>query len=145
MQSHYSEPVSTQVGWVKIPGKVEAEWATEFSDSIISFSSDERGGSVLTGEDGIADSAVISYQIEVLTAGLYQLEYRVSATRDTQGFDSYINNKKVGGNLVASTGDLHEWQTQQGITIALKKGKNLLTLKSKDNNWSLNWLALQKR
>jgi len=45
---------------------------------------------------------------------------------------------------VTQTGGYHEWQTQQGLELQLKKGQNTVTLKSLDNNWKLNWLSLTK-
>jgi len=144
LQSNYSKPVTTKSGWVDISSKIEAEWAVEFNNSSISFSSDERGGSVLSGAHGIGEKAIIKYQVDAPFAGHYKLKYRVASLRDTKGFEVYSNNKKVGVNLIAKTGDYHKWQTQQGITVYLKKGKNTLTLKSLDNNWNLNWLALKQ-
>jgi hypothetical protein len=144
LQSHYSEPVSTKAGWLNITDKIEAEWAFEFSNSSISFSSDERGGSVLTGDDGISENAVIKYQINVPKTGKYKLEYRVAAIRDTKGFEVYIGEKSKGINPALTTGDYHEYQTQQGEELLLEKGKNTLILKSLDNNWKLNWLALKQ-
>jgi len=144
LQSNYSKPVITKPGWVDISNKIEAEWAVEYNNSSISFSSDERGGSVLSGADGIGEKATMKYQVDVPLTGRYKLKYRVASIRDTKGFEIYSNDKKAGVNLIAKTGDYHEWQTQQGITVHLKKGKNTLTLKSLDNNWNLNWLALEQ-
>lgn len=145
MQSYYAEPVTTKAGWASAMDKIEAEWASEFSGTDISFSSDDndRGGSVLTGRGGIGDDAVMKYQVKVAKAGKYQLEYRVATPRDTKGFEIYGNDKKVGVNKVAKTGGYHDWATQQGVSVYLKKGKNTLTLKSLDNNWKLNWLQLK--
>ena len=144
LQSHYSKPITIEPGWISVPGKVEAEWAVEFSDSVISFSSDgERFGSVLTGPDAIGKNAVITYQLNVAKAGFYQLEYRVAAERDTKGFDVYSNEKKLAENPVLKTGGYDKWQIQQGSLVKLKQGKNTLTLKSRDNNWKLNWLSLK--
>ncbi|MBB1310471.1 SUMF1/EgtB/PvdO family nonheme iron enzyme [Pseudoalteromonas sp. SR41-8] len=144
LQSHYSKPITIEPGWISVPGKVEAEWTVEFSDSVISFSSDgERFGSVLTGPDAIGKNAVITYQLNVAKAGFYQLEYRVAAERDTKGFDVYSNEKKLAENPVLKTGGYDKWQIQQGSLVKLKQGKNTLTLKSRDNNWKLNWLSLK--
>ena len=145
MQSHYSKPVSTKAGWVSVPGKIEAEWTSEFEGTSISFSSDnERGGYSLTGADGIADNATIKYQIEVAKSGNYQFEYRVASPDDRKGFEVLVNDNKLAQNLVSKTGGYHDWSTQQGEDIYLDKGKHTLTLKSKDSNWKLNWLALKQ-
>jgi len=143
-QSHYSEPVSTLAGWVKIPGRIEAESAAESSDSSLTRTSDVDGGYNFTGAGGIGADALFTYQIEVPESGLYKLEYRVAAPRDTKGFEVLANDKVAGTDLVKTTGGYHEWQTQQGLAVQLKKGKNTVTLKSLDNNWKLNWLSLTK-
>ncbi|PKI15861.1 SUMF1/EgtB/PvdO family nonheme iron enzyme [Colwellia sp. 12G3] len=143
-QSYYSEPVSTLAGWVRIPGRVEAESAAESSDSSLARTSDVDGGYNFTGAGGIGADALFTYQIEVSEAGTYQLEYRVASPRDTKGFEVLANDKSIGIELVTQTGGYHEWKTQQGLAVQLKKGKNTVTLKSLDNNWKLNWLAVKK-
>ena len=146
LQSSYSKPVTTEPGWLDISNRIEAEWAAEFNDSSISFSSDSldaRGNSVLTGPGGIGEKAIIKYQVKVPKTGRYKLEYRVAAPRDTKGFDLYNKDKKLGLNTVLKTDGYHKWQTQQGIIVNLNKGKNTLIIKSLDNNWKLNWLALK--
>jgi len=146
LQSNYSDPVTTQPGWLDISNKIEAEWAAEINDSSISFSSDSldaRGNSVLTGPGGIGEKAVLKYQVKVPNSGRYKLEYRVAAPRDTKGFDIYREDQKLGLNTVLNTDGYHTWQTQQGIIVNLTKGKNTLIIKSLDNNWKLNWLALK--
>ncbi|WDE06701.1 SUMF1/EgtB/PvdO family nonheme iron enzyme [Thalassomonas viridans] len=143
-QSLYSNSVSTRPGWVAVPGRVQAQWAADFSGSELTFTSDESGGYNFTGVGGISDEANLKYQIDVAKAGLYRLEYRVASPRDTKGFELYANDKKAGVNQVAETGGYHEWQTQQGVEVYLEKGKNTVTLKSLDNNWKLNWLSLKQ-
>jgi formylglycine-generating enzyme required for sulfatase activity len=143
MQSHYSDVVSTQAGWVKIPGRVEAQWAADYSGSSLGRTSDVDGAYNFSGPDGIADKTIIKYQIDVLKAGSYRLEYRVAAPRDTKGFELYNNDEKVGVNVVNNTGGYHEWQTQHGLSLFLEKGKNTVMLKSIDNSWKLNWIALK--
>ena len=72
------------------------------------------------------------------------MAYRVATPRDTKGFEVLANDKSIGIELVTQTGGYHEWQTQQGLEVELKKGQNIVTLKSLDNNWKLNWLSLTK-
>lgn len=144
LQSNYSAPVTTKPGWIDVSNRIEAEWAIDFTHSSISFSSDERGGSVLSGTEGIGKNAIVTYQVSVPFTGRYKLKYHIAAIRDTKGFEIYNNDKILGVNLITNTGDYHEWETQQGINIHLKKGKNTITLKSLDNHWNLNWLALEK-
>lgn len=145
LQSRYATPVSTKPGWPSVADKIEAEWASEYSGTAFTFSSDDndRGGSVLSGREGIAGDAVITYQLDAPKSGSYQVEYRVATPRDTKGFEIYSNDKKLGSYKVTKTGGYHEWATQKGESVYLKKGKNTLTLKSLDKNWKLNWLQLK--
>nr|WP_256435572.1 SUMF1/EgtB/PvdO family nonheme iron enzyme [Aliikangiella sp. G2MR2-5] len=145
LQSAYADPVTKPSGWLSIESKIEAEWATSIEGASVSFSSDnERKGSVLTGSEGISDSAIITYHVDVDSAGSYLLEYRVASIQDTEGFEVYINNKKHGANPVLKTDGYHKWQTQTGVRLKLKEGKNRITFKSLDSHWKLNWFSLKK-
>jgi len=147
LQSMYSESLATTPGWLPAPGKIEAEWATSHEGSSISFSSDKedkRGGNTLTGREGISKDAVLKYQIEVPEAGTYQLTYRIASPEDRKGFEIFANEKKAGTSKVIKTGGYHDWETQQGVTVQLKKGKNTLTLKSLESFWKLNWISISK-
>jgi len=143
-QSDYSNYVTTQAPWSQIPGRVEAEGAVEKTGASVTRTSDVEGKFNLTGPGGISDTAEISYQVNVKSSGKYSLSYRVASPRDTKGFKVLINGKEVATESVVKTGGYHEWLTQQGATIELEKGKSTLTIKSLDNNWKLNWLALKQ-
>jgi len=143
-QGHYGEAAKTMAGWAKVPGRVEAEAAAEISDTQLARTSDVDGNYNLTGRGGIGSQAKMDYQLEVTKSGNYTLSYRVAAPRDTKGFALVVNGKEMNIQKVAKTGGYHEWQTQAGTSIYLKKGKNTLTLKSLDNNWKLNWLAVKQ-
>ena len=145
LQSVYADPVSTEAGWLNIADRVEAEWASELSGAVVSYSSDknERRGNVLTGRDGIAENGVMVYQLDVPQTGDYLLSYRVASPRDTKGFEVFNDEVSMGVFNVSETGGYHEWQTQVGSLTNLKKGKVRLVIKSRDNNWKLNWLSLK--
>lgn len=144
LQSMYAEPAVKPSGWLSVAERIEAEWAAELNGASIFWSSDIERGKVLTGRGGISNTAMMTYQVEVNKAGTYQLEYRVAAQEDRKGFEIYANHKKQGDNLVAKTGGYNEWQTQSGVKVTLKKGKNILTIKSLDDGWKLNWLSLKE-
>ena len=144
LQSDYSNVVATTASWVDLKGRVEAETAAEVTGSTLTKTSDVDGKYNLTGPGGIADKAEFKYQLNVPKAGYYNLEYRVATPRDTKGFEVYANDKKSAVNLVTKTGGYHEWQTQKGDKIYLEKGQNIVTVKSLDNNWKLNWLSLKQ-
>jgi len=145
LQSDYSNFVVTKSGGsMKVPGRIEAEAAVKISGTTVARTSDTDGKYNLTGAGGISDKAKLDYQIEVAQSGEYMLTYRVASPRDTKGFTVLVNGKKQEVQKVTQTGGYHEWQTQQGGKVYLKKGKNKLSLNSLDNNWKLNWLALKQ-
>jgi formylglycine-generating enzyme required for sulfatase activity len=142
--SQYSKPVKTKAGWIKIPGKIQAHWASEFDGTQLTSTSDINGEFNFTGNGGISKQARLVYQTTSSQSGYYQLTYRVAAPRDTKGFDLMVNQEHIGNNRVDKTGGYHEWKTQKGQRIYLKEGKNTLVLNSLDNHWKLNWLELKK-
>ncbi|SFD45700.1 SUMF1/EgtB/PvdO family nonheme iron enzyme [Pseudoalteromonas denitrificans] len=145
LQSDYSNFVATKAGgWVKTPERIEAESAVKISGTSVGRTSDVDGKYNLTGAGGISNEAKLEYQIDVAQSGEYVLTYRVASPRNTKGFTVFVNGKELEVQKVTETGGYHEWQTQQGSKLHLKKGKNRLTLNSLDNNWKLNWLALKQ-
>ncbi|WP_252097700.1 carbohydrate-binding protein [Pseudoalteromonas sp. NBT06-2] len=143
-QGMYSDTVKTEASWLKVPGRIEAESAAQDDGAVVSRTSDDEGSYNLTGAGGISDKAKLDYQLDVAQSGEYLLTYRVASPRDTKGFSVIVNGDKQVEQKITKTGGYHEWQTQQGGKIYLKKGKNKLSLNSLDNNWKLNWLALKQ-
>ncbi|MBB1368952.1 SUMF1/EgtB/PvdO family nonheme iron enzyme [Pseudoalteromonas sp. SR44-5] len=143
-QSNYSNTVKTRAPWVQIPGRLEAESASEITGSSVGRTSDIDGKFNLTGQGGISDKAIMSYQLEVAKSGHYSLSYRVAAPDDTKGFAILVNDEELATEKVTSTGGYHQWQTQSGATIYLNKGKNKLTIQSRDKNWKLNWVNFKQ-
>lgn len=143
IQSNYALPVTTTSSWIDISDKIEAEWATSHEGSRTSFSNDiDRGGFILTSNEGIDAGARLIYQLNIPLSGYYQLAYRVAASRDTEGFKVNLGNKTLSTNQVVSTGGLRKWETQTGQKIYLEKGKKELELESLDSHWKLNWFEL---
>lgn len=142
-QGMYSKPVITMAPWLNVPGTVQAQWNSDVSGSSLANTSDESGGFNLTGPGGIAADANISFQVIADKAGTYKLNYRVAAPRDGKGFELFNGETSAGINAIAKTGGYHDWSTQSGTSIYLKKGKNTITLKSLDSNWKLNWLSFE--
>lgn len=143
-QSDYSNTVKTRAPWVKIPGRLEAESATEITGSSVTRTSDLDGKFNLTGPGGISDKALMNYQLEVTKSGLYSLSYRVAAPNDTRGFAILVNDEELTTEKVTSTGGYHQWQTQTGATVYLNQGKNKLTIQSHDKGWKLNWVNFKQ-
>jgi formylglycine-generating enzyme required for sulfatase activity len=141
-QSDYSDLVTTKAPVGIVPGRIEAEGAVKINGTSVTRTSDIDGKYNLTGFGGISETAEITYEIEVQKSGKYTLSYRVASPRDTKGFSVLIDDKEVLIEKVIKTGGYNEWETQQGGTFNLKKGKFSLVIKSLDKNWKLNWLEL---
>ena len=145
LQSNYSTPVATTAYRADVNSKIEAEWASEFTASEISWSEAiERTGFSMKGDKEKPENASLKYEIEAPKAGFYKLEYRVAAPETISGFEVFTNGRKAGTHKITQTGGDSDWQTQQGGRVYLKKGANTLTFKSSDNNWKLNWFNLNK-
>jgi len=142
-QSDYSDVVTTNAPVGQVPGRIEAEGAVEMEGADVTRTSDVEGKYNLTGFGGISDSAEITYQIAVKKSGKYSLSYRVATPRDTKGFSILVNGKEVAIEKLFKTGGYNEWKTQHGGTLDLNKGKVTLLIKSRDDNWKLNWLDLK--
>ncbi len=143
VQGMYAEPVQTKAHWFDAPGTIQAQWNASVTGTTLANTSDVSGRFNLTGPGGIANEATITFKVIADKAGTYDLEYRVAAPRDTKGFEIFNNDKSDGINIVAKTGGYHEWSTQTGGKVHLRKGKNVIVLKSLDNNWKLNWLSFK--
>jgi len=145
VQSHYSAPVEKKSNLINIPGKIEAEWASEFNGSLITYGEyDDRYGFSLEAQTDNKDKAILKYQLNASKSGKYKLKYHISSPEDLEGFEIYTNDKISGVSNIVKTGTEKEWQTQQSISVFLEKGKNTLTLKSLNNNWKLDWLELNQ-
>lgn len=148
LQSLYAEPVLKAGKALSIPAQLEAEWASQFSGTQLSYSTDttdlERVSDVFTGEEGISADAIISYEILVEETGKYWLDYRVAAPDSTEGFELYLGSKKLATFTVEKTGGFNEWETQSNGGFDLNKGKHTLTIKSLDKGWKLNWISLKR-
>jgi len=143
-QSDYSNMVKTQVHPAHVPGRIEAEATIKIKGASAGRTSDDNGKFNLSGPGGIADEATMEYQLEVAQSGNYTLSFRVAAPKDTKGFAVLVNEKEVSVAKIAKTGGYHDWQTQTGGKIYLKKGNHKLLIKSLASNWKLNWLELNQ-
>lgn len=142
-QGMYSDAVKTKAHWSNVPGIIQAQWHADVSGSTLADTSDVSGRFNLTGAGGISADAEIKFQVFAERAGSYKLNYRVAAPRDGKGFEIFNGDRSVGISSIAKTGGYHDWSTQSGTNIQLEKGKNIITIKSLDTNWKLNWLSLE--
>lgn len=140
-------PQSMLVDWVRVykkaagngaavPGTVEAEAFTAQS-GIQTEASSEGGQNV-----GWIDSGDwMDYQLNVQTAGTYQLEYRVAALSAAGTLDFRINGVSKGTTVLPVTGGWQTWQTvSRSVTLAA--GTQTLRLAALAGGFNLNWFKL---
>ncbi|MCJ8320684.1 MAG: SUMF1/EgtB/PvdO family nonheme iron enzyme [Colwellia sp.] len=143
-QSDYSNVVTTKVSaWVTAPGRVEAELAIEVGSAIVSKTYDVDGKLDVYAGEGKSELTTLDYQLEVLKSGNYNLSYRVASPKDTKGVIVKIDGKIVAEETITGTGSYDNWQTQQGGSIYLEKGKHKLTLQATNMDWVLNWFSFE--
>lgn len=141
LQSHYSNLVETNAGWVNLPGRLEAERFATLTGAVTRNAYDDtRVSGGLTGQDGIGADAVATYLVDIEKAGTYTLAFRATAPRDGEGFELWLDGRKIGGAYVKGTGGYWDWQTQEGGELTLPAGRHTLQLQSRDKEWKLNWL-----
>lgn len=145
MQGDYSNIVETKPGWVKITDRLEAEYYSKITGAAARASYDtSRHTYGLTGRGGISKDAVIDYQVDITEAGTYRLGYRVTGPRDGEGFELWLNGKKIATSSIKETGGYWEWQDQTGGTVTLPAGRHRLQIRSLDTNWKLDSLSFSK-
>lgn len=145
LQGDYSNAVETKPSWIKLTDRLEAEHFAKVSGASPRGANDEhRMTDGLTGRGGIAADAVIDYQVDIAQAGTYQLLVRATSPRDGEGFELFLDGEKVGDFKMKETGGYWNWQTQEGSKVTLPAGRHKLQIKSRDNNWKLNWIEFSK-
>lgn len=144
LQSDYTTSVETESFTTVLPGRLEVETGHTMTGTSVARTSDVDGKFNLTGRGGIGKDALVEYAINVTESGFYQLDYRLTANKNAEGFELLLNDKKITSSKVAETGGYHNWQTLTGERIYLEKGNHKLTMKSLDNNWKLNWIEFKQ-
>ncbi len=138
-ESLRSDVVSTSIKAVDIPGLIEAEQMTDMAGIQIETCSDVGGGSNV----GYVDpNDYLTYQIDVESAGDYQVEYRLASNGGSTGFELQLNGTVIDTQAVADTGGWQSWQTQTG-TLSLPAGESTLKIQALGGGWNLNWIRIQ--
>jgi aryl-phospho-beta-D-glucosidase BglC (GH1 family) len=125
----------------KIPGKIEAENFINNVGYVVESSSDNGGGFDL-GYTDAGDYA--EYKVNVLSTGLYNIDYRVASDYTTGGkLELYLNDSATT-NLIQliSIPYTQGWQVWKTVSVqaTLQKGYYIMKLSVNQSSFNLNWI-----
>ncbi len=138
-QSPFSDIVTTgRHETHSLPGKVQAEAFHYSSNAVIAASISEPKGD--NGYIRLSGSES-QYKVTSNTDAAYKVTFRVFNNGQNQSFEFWQEGKLV--TTLTPTGN-RGWQSLILPEVYLPTGKNLLSIKTKDNNFSINWLQFEK-
>ncbi len=125
--------------WVSIPNKIEAE--NYYSQSgIQTENTSDVGGGLNVG--WIDNGDWMEYGIENNSSETsYEISFRVAASSADGKFDYYLDNKRISGVLVPSTGGYQTWKSVvKNITIG--QGKHYFKIVATNAGFNLNYIDI---
>ena len=131
---------------ISVPGVVEAEQFSNIFGLQTETSTDSGGGTGGGLNIGFADPGDwVEYELDIATAGEYQIEYRLASWGGSSGFNVLLGDVQIDYRSVPDTGGWQNWVTLQSAgPITLPAGRHTLRLNSVGNAWNLNWLRFNK-
>lgn len=140
---------------VDVPGVIEAENYTDFSDT----TSGNKGGEYRSDDvdiqetddsDGtynigwIKSGEWLEYTINVTSAGTYNADFRLASTKSTGAFDVFVDGAEKGSISVANSGGWQAWQTENLDLGSLSTGTHTLRIEVTGSDFNFNWVELSK-
>lgn len=125
-----------------VPGTIEAEQFSAMFGIQTETSTDSGGGTgggVNIGYVDVGDW--LEYSIDVQTAGIYTIEYRIASLGGSDGFTTLINGSQIDQQWVPNTGDWQSWTTKSA-TVNLQTGSQTLRINAIGGAWNMNWIRL---
>ncbi len=142
-ESYASQVVASGHSVYLIPGRIEAEAYTEAHPEVrTEHSRDTQGGELNIGS--FEKQRWVTFDVEVVESGDYQVEYRLASLNGSKGFDVILGGKVIDSVTVPATGDWQHYQTVSR-TVQLNKGKQTLKLLSNGSQWNLNWVEFKRK
>ncbi|RKP57243.1 carbohydrate-binding protein [Cohnella endophytica] len=117
-----------------IPGKIEAESYDAMSGVATEACSE---GGLNVGWIDTGDS--MSYNVNVATAGVYTVQYRVASPNATGQIQLRKGSTVLGTAAVPNTGGWQSWTTITS-TVTLAAGSQTLTLYANVGGYNVNWI-----
>lgn len=140
-EGYTSAPVNTQLLFVNVPAKIEAEKFTAMS-GIQTEATGDTGGGTNVGHFEAGD--FIEFKIKVETAGNYTIDYRLASQTGSTGFDVLIDDVVVDTMDLAATGGWQTYITKTGKPFAMTSGNHTLRFRSIGKEWNINWFDIKK-
>ena len=138
-ESYRSEPVNTELQYVVIPARIEAESYADMLGIVVEACTDVGGGQNAGWFDG---GDWIEYQIHVPEAGDYTIEYRVASQDGSTGFELLLNGTEIDTKAITPTGGWQAWSTVSS-TISLPVGNHTLRFNMLGGGgWNMNWFEI---
>ena len=119
-----------------IPGKIEAE---DFSaqQGVQTETTSDAGGGQNVG--WIAAGDWMDYDVDVASAGTYEVAFRVASKSATISLDLKKGNTVLTSLSTATTGGWQTWKTVTK-TVTLSAGEQTLRILATGSNWNINWI-----
>ncbi|MDO8342095.1 MAG: cellulase family glycosylhydrolase [Cellvibrio sp.] len=141
-EGYTSAPANTQLLFVAVPAKIEAEKFTAMS-GIQTEASGDTGGGTNVGHFETGD--FIEFKIKAETAGNYTIDYRLATQTGSTGFEVLIDDVVVDTQAVAATGGWQTYITKTSASFALSAGNHTLRFRSLGKEWNINWFEIKKQ
>lgn len=141
VESGRSELAHTELPYVPVPARIEAESFVDMSGIQTEACGDSDGGlSVGYFEPG--DS--IEFRINAQTSGDFYINYRLASQTGSQGFEVLIDDQQVDTQSVSETGGWQTYVTKTGAPFKLTAGNHTMRFRSLGSEWNINWFEVQQ-
>ena len=141
-EGYTSAPANTQLLYVAVPAKIEAEKFTAMSGIQTEACGDIGGG---TNVGHFETDDFIEFKIKTDTAGNYAIDYRLATQTGSTGFEVLIDDVVVDTQAVAATGGWQTYVTKTSAIFALSAGNHTLRFRSIGKEWNINWFEIKKQ
>lgn len=139
-ESYRSDEVHTELTFVPVPAKIEAEAFTAMSGIQLENCTDAGGGQNV-GYFNTDD--YIEFKISVAAGGSFTIDYRLATNVNSQGFEVLIDGNVVDTQTVDSTGGWQSWTTVTSPSFEMTAGNHTLRFRSVGQEWNINWFEIK--
>lgn len=138
-EGYGSEVQASGETFYTLPSQIEAENFTAAHPGVEVETSSDEGGGFNIGH--FETDRWVEYEIYSATASDYTISFRVASQVGDMKFAVLVADQQVAEITVPNT---MGWQTYETVSanISVPEGKNTLRLVSIDNQWNLNWIAI---